>query len=251
MIKLNKLGGKLTGAVIASALASSAVAAPVKLADGARAPGTSWRVQSADKPYSVTLNGDVFRFEIKAGDRRRRDPSTSQRRRAEITGVTAPSKGFVELSWDLLVEPASFAADTKYVLLQLQKGQEDVGDASGERPIVEVRLLSGGRPSLAVSGSDQKPLRDIPKAVNVWTGKPGEFALGVWHQLQLRLVQGGARPSAELWIDGVRRAVHRGKVGYPNSAPPYFRFGVSEASGDVQDTIVQVRRLRLNTTAPA
>ncbi len=226
------------------------------IADGERFTGPegyTWAAQTGGKPYSLSIDGDTYRFEIRTDDHWSHDVG-SVRNRSEITGLTVPAQGWSSLSYEIMIEKGDFSAPGEHVIGQ-RHATRDADDAPHEHPDIAFRITQGGKPVLTVAGSTEQPLKTIPKSQYPWKGRADQFASGVWHRLRIDALS-GENGWVDLWLDGQLMKTnaadlhtYSGPFGYVNAEDDYWKFGDYCAHGTVSPVAVKVRHIHLETAA--
>lgn len=197
----SRLGAGLALALVALLQGCAPAASPLK--DGARIDidGITYSAHNGSRPWSLTREDDVLRFEVRSGDRWRNDPET--RERSEIKGPVYPEGVALVVEYEFMIEPGPRNTARDMILGQFH------ADDLWTSPPFAVRL------------------RDERLRVNVAWGEPDstttkvlfrdsqDVERGHYYQMRIEVRFAHDRTGfARVWRDGKQIANYRGPVGY-------------------------------------
>jgi hypothetical protein len=209
---------------------ASSVAAQVSQTEADRTfsvGGMTAMAQTAEKPWSITSDGDTLRFEARSGDRRLKASERDRPiDRAELSFSRHPFEfgRLYAIHFEVLFEPG--AANTASAMKFFQvHNTNDPGDFASLGPVVALQL---DRERLRiVTRADAAPV--TPKRPpDAWRyTDTADITRGRWYAFDI-LVRFDPEKDGRLLVkrDGVVLADVTGPIGYNDKAGPYAKMGV-------------------------
>ena len=202
--------------------------------------GMQGEPQSAEKPYSIALEGDVLRLEARQGDRRQK-PSEIKRE-IERSEVSFPANPFAfgktyHLVFDMLFESGepALARNDKFFQIHNVKdrGEVDLGPAFAmqlERDRMRMVVRWDANAKSTGRGEDHWVFEDNAK-----------IQRDRWYAFDITIrFDPFGKGLVTVRRDGVQIVNYHGPLGYNDEQPPYFKVGIYRDSQP--DT--QARRYR-------
>jgi hypothetical protein len=197
--------------------------------------GLAGQPQSAEKPYSIGLHGDVLRLEARQGDRRQK-PSEVNREieRCEVSfqGNPFEFKATYRLTFEMLFEsgPPTAAANDKFFQIHNVNDKNDVELG----PLFAMQLQ---RDRMRIVTRWDASARSTARAKDHWVFEDTDpIKRGHWYRFDITI---RCDPFGDGMVnvarDGVVVANYVGPLGYNDEKPPYFKVGIyRETQADTQ-----------------
>jgi hypothetical protein len=198
---------------------------------------------SAGRPWSVVRSGDVFRFQVRQGERRLK-PSERDRpiERSEIALRNRLQNGATyKVSYDFMVAPGPPNAAAWVNIGQIH-GTEDADDDMKRGPLLAVQL-HGERLQISARAD---PNRKSVGRHDVWRYRDqADLVRGRWYRMDMALrmdPQGAGR--LVVWRDGAKVVDYAGPFGFNDAVGPYWKLGIYRRTSP-EPLTVSFRRFRL------
>ncbi|HWA97103.1 MAG TPA: heparin lyase I family protein [Pirellulales bacterium] len=182
--------------------------------------------QSAEKPYSIGVHGDVLRIEARQGDRRQKASEINRPiERCELSFNANPLEfgRTYDITFDVLFEPGppSTAKNDKFFQVH---NVNDEGDAI-LGPVFAVQLE---REHMRIVVRWDENRITTSRVEDHWVFEDTkDIERGRWYAFDMRVrFDPSGNGMARVRRDGVELANYQGPLGYNDAKPPYAKLGI-------------------------
>jgi Ca2+-binding RTX toxin-like protein len=187
--------------------------------------GVTYSTQNGNKAYSVALNDDTFRFEVRPDDYWASDSKGSER--SEIRGETVYAPGEVlTISYSFMIEPGAAntatgrAGDGSWLII----GQFHANDWESQSPLA-IEML---REKMAIVVRYGDPADHEYRELFVDTK---DIERGHYYDMDIEVrFENDNTGFVNVWCDGVKIVSYSGPIGYDNGV--YWKYGIYRSETD-------------------